>query len=144
MKKAGRQGRLYLVGVGPGDPELMTYKAVRILVEDTGAVPKARENSVSSALRTLRPWWDCRSRGPVSWEESQYSDGTAVFAKAGENKITGKWKVENSTLCWCYGTCRTYQCKYVIKSNDDSFWYYIDPDQEKKIGKVTEWREISG
>lgn len=52
MKKSGRKGRLYLVGVGPGDPELMTYKAVRILEDtDIWAVPKARENSLSSALR---------------------------------------------------------------------------------------------
>ncbi len=44
-------GHLYLVGVGPGDPELMTYKAVRILRETrVWAVPKARETSSSSAL----------------------------------------------------------------------------------------------
>ena len=45
-----RTGHLYLVGVGPGDPELMTYKAVRILTEaKIWAVPTARENGVSSA-----------------------------------------------------------------------------------------------
>lgn len=44
-------GHLYLVGVGPGDPELMTYKAVRILRQTrVWAVPKARENGSSSAL----------------------------------------------------------------------------------------------
>ena len=44
-------GHLYLVGVGPGDPELMTYKAVRILRETrVWAVPKARESGSSSAL----------------------------------------------------------------------------------------------
>ncbi len=44
-------GHLYLVGVGPGDPELMTYKAVRILRETrVWAVPKARETGSSSAL----------------------------------------------------------------------------------------------
>lgn len=45
-----RSGHLYLVGVGPGDPELMTYKAVRILSEARiWAVPTARENGMSSA-----------------------------------------------------------------------------------------------
>lgn len=45
-----RSGHLYLVGVGPGDPELMTLKAVRILTEaKVWAVPTARENGFSSA-----------------------------------------------------------------------------------------------
>lgn len=43
-------GHLYLVGVGPGDPELMTYKAVRILSEaKVWAVPTAHEKGLSSA-----------------------------------------------------------------------------------------------
>ncbi len=47
-----QQGRLYLVGVGPGDPELMTCKAVRIL-EQVGVwiAPKAKKNGNSSALQ---------------------------------------------------------------------------------------------
>lgn len=36
-----KQGKLYGVGVGPGDPELMTCKAVRLIQEsDVIAVPK--------------------------------------------------------------------------------------------------------
>lgn len=43
-------GHLYLVGVGPGDPELMTYKAARILSETKiWAVPTAKNNGLSSA-----------------------------------------------------------------------------------------------
>lgn len=43
--------RLFAVGVGPGDPELLTLKAVRILRETgTIAVPRGRENGVSLAL----------------------------------------------------------------------------------------------
>jgi precorrin-2/cobalt-factor-2 C20-methyltransferase len=49
---AAQTGRLYLVGIGPGDPELMTCKAVRILEQCTvWAVPKAREEGSSSALQ---------------------------------------------------------------------------------------------
>ncbi|MGB5686632.1 MAG: precorrin-2 C(20)-methyltransferase [Candidatus Electrothrix sp.] len=52
MKQGKQQGCLYLVGVGPGDPELMTCKAVRILERTTvWVVPKARENGSSSALQ---------------------------------------------------------------------------------------------
>ncbi|MCL2457400.1 MAG: precorrin-2 C(20)-methyltransferase [Desulfobulbus sp.] len=47
---SSRTGHLYLVGVGPGDPELMTYKAVRILREaKVWAVPTARKGGQSSA-----------------------------------------------------------------------------------------------
>lgn len=43
-------GHLYLVGVGPGDPELMTCKAVRVLSRTrVWAVPSARQNGTSSA-----------------------------------------------------------------------------------------------
>jgi precorrin-2/cobalt-factor-2 C20-methyltransferase len=52
MKQGKQQGRLYLVGVGPGDPELMTYKAVQVLERTrVWVVPKAREKGASSALQ---------------------------------------------------------------------------------------------
>ena len=43
------RGILYGVGVGPGDPELMTYKAVRIIKEcQVLAVPaRGRKHAVS-------------------------------------------------------------------------------------------------
>ena len=52
MTKTEQEGRLYLVGIGPGDPELMTCKAVRIL-ENTRVwvAPKAKKNGSSSALQ---------------------------------------------------------------------------------------------
>jgi precorrin-2/cobalt-factor-2 C20-methyltransferase len=49
---SSQAGHLYLVGVGPGDPELMTYKAVRLLTDTkVWAVPTAKENGCSSALQ---------------------------------------------------------------------------------------------
>jgi len=46
-----QSGRLYLVGVGPGDPELMTCKAARILEQTKiWVAPKAKKNGNSSAL----------------------------------------------------------------------------------------------
>lgn len=44
-------GTLYVIGVGPGDPELLTVKAVRILRKvDCICVPKGREEGSSLAL----------------------------------------------------------------------------------------------
>ncbi|MCI5121649.1 MAG: precorrin-2 C(20)-methyltransferase, partial [Candidatus Electrothrix sp. AUS4] len=52
MKEGKSQGRLYLVGVGPGDPELMTYKAVRVLEQaKVWVAPKAKADGASAALQ---------------------------------------------------------------------------------------------
>ncbi|MCI5218775.1 MAG: hypothetical protein D3914_06185 [Candidatus Electrothrix sp. LOE2] len=79
---------------------------------------------------------------PISWEESQYSNGQAIFKKAGGNEVEGSWKIDSNTLCWCYGNCESYQCKYILKRNSEYVWYYIDPENENKTGKITEWREL--
>jgi precorrin-2/cobalt-factor-2 C20-methyltransferase len=48
-------GRLYVIGIGPGDPELLTLKAVRILERvPTICVPKGREEGTSLALSIVR------------------------------------------------------------------------------------------
>ncbi|RZN38531.1 MAG: precorrin-2 C(20)-methyltransferase, partial [Methanophagales archaeon ANME-1-THS] len=46
--------KLYGIGVGPGDPELLTLKAYRILKEvDMIVAPRSRENKRSLALLTI-------------------------------------------------------------------------------------------
>jgi precorrin-2/cobalt-factor-2 C20-methyltransferase len=48
-------GKLFVVGVGPGDPELMTLKAVKILKEAPCIfVPKGREEGSSLALSIVQ------------------------------------------------------------------------------------------
>ena len=49
-------GKLYGIGVGPGDPELLTLKAKRILdMADVIAVPVKEEGEASTALEIIRP-----------------------------------------------------------------------------------------
>jgi len=49
------KGRIYGIGVGPGDPELLTIKAHRILNEvDLVCVPKSRAEKDSLALSIVR------------------------------------------------------------------------------------------
>jgi len=48
-------GKLYVIGIGPGDPELLTLKAVRILTEvPCICVPKGREEGSSLALSIVQ------------------------------------------------------------------------------------------
>ena len=50
------KGKLYGIGIGPGDPELLTLKAIRVLQGvDVVAVPKSREDRESVALSIARP-----------------------------------------------------------------------------------------
>jgi precorrin-2/cobalt-factor-2 C20-methyltransferase len=47
-------GNFYVIGVGPGDPELLTLKAVRMLKQcHTLIVPKGREDGNSTALNIV-------------------------------------------------------------------------------------------
>lgn len=49
-------GKLYGIGVGPGDPELLTLKAKRILdTADVIAVPVKEAGEASTALEIIRP-----------------------------------------------------------------------------------------
>lgn len=48
-------GKLYVIGVGPGDPELLTLKAIRILKEvPCICVPKGKEEGSSLALSIIK------------------------------------------------------------------------------------------
>lgn len=50
-------GKLVGVGVGPGNPELLTYKAVKILMNmDVICTPKASLEKRSLALETVKPF----------------------------------------------------------------------------------------
>ncbi len=59
MRREARVGRLYGVGVGPGDPELLTRKAERVLREvDVVAVPRARPGERGYAHEIVAPLLD--------------------------------------------------------------------------------------
>lgn len=51
-----KQGILYGVGVGPGDPELLTLKAVRLLQEADVIAAPDKGNGEQVALRIVDRW----------------------------------------------------------------------------------------
>jgi precorrin-2/cobalt-factor-2 C20-methyltransferase len=57
MTTSARPGKLYGVGLGPGDPELATLKAVRVIRQaDVIAAPVARPDGESYALELAAPY----------------------------------------------------------------------------------------
>ena len=77
-----------------------------------------------------------------SWREVQKSSGYATFKKDGGNTSEGRWKIGYNELCWCYGECNEYKCKYVEARNDCSVWYYIDTETGYRTGQVHRWFDL--
>lgn len=89
------RGILYGVGVGPGDPELMTVKAVRILTEcDVVAVPKAGESEktaqkIAAAYIADKPVLACdmpmiRDKARLDAAHDQAADAICALLDAGK------------------------------------------------------------
>jgi precorrin-2/cobalt-factor-2 C20-methyltransferase len=58
-----KTGKLYVIGVGPGDPELLTLKAVRILKQvPCLCVPRGREEGSSLALSIVEGAVDIKDK----------------------------------------------------------------------------------
>jgi precorrin-2/cobalt-factor-2 C20-methyltransferase len=58
MTAAARRGRLYGIGVGPGDPELVTLKALRLLRAAAVVAYPAPEHGASFARAIVAEWLD--------------------------------------------------------------------------------------
>lgn len=93
-------GKLYVIGVGPGDPELMTLKAVRILRQAPCVfVPKGREEGASLALSIMRGAVSLDGKKivelhfPMMKTRSQGSGvgGQGTEASETENDLNAKW-----------------------------------------------------
>lgn len=80
-------------------------------------------------------------RKPYDWKEYQASNGSASFRKTGGSVAPGKWKVESNQICWCYGSCNEWKCKYVEARNNCASWYYIDSENGRETGRITGWVE---
>jgi precorrin-2/cobalt-factor-2 C20-methyltransferase len=82
-------GKLYVIGVGPGDPELITLKGARILREvGCICVPKGREEGKSLALSIIRKTIDIKGKEII---EAHFP--MRKTARPGhEAELDGKWK----------------------------------------------------
>ena len=55
MQSEPRKGKLYLIGAGPGDPELLTMKGARVLAECDVILYDRLVNCAILAMRGRKP-----------------------------------------------------------------------------------------
>ncbi len=90
MTTAIQQGRLYLVGIGPGDPELMTYKAMRVLEQaPVWVAPKAKQNGSSSAVLIARELVSLEGKSVL---ELQFPMKKIHLEKEPDASVTACWR----------------------------------------------------
>jgi precorrin-2/cobalt-factor-2 C20-methyltransferase len=83
-------GTLYVIGVGPGDPELLTLKAVRILRDAPClCVPKGREEGSSLALSIVEGVVDLKGKEII--EAFFPMKKTRHSAEAGDDLLEARW-----------------------------------------------------
>lgn len=124
MGDGNGKGCLYGVGVGPGDPELLTLKAVRVLRSvDVVFTPRAEGSEDSLALGVVREYIDLERQKLVY---APFATGTAtddVWAEAADS-ITGHLRKGRSVAYltlgdpMLYGSF-TYVMDNVLKADPD-------------------------
>ncbi|MCX7711630.1 MAG: precorrin-2 C(20)-methyltransferase [Clostridia bacterium] len=98
------KGKLYGVGVGPGDPELITLKAKRILEQvDYIAVPKTAEGKESLALKIVKGAVEVEKEiiellFPMSYESKVLEEGWSKAVESLKSKLDAGKSIALITL----------------------------------------------
>ena len=96
-------GKLYVIGVGPGDPELLTLKAVRILKEvQCICVPKGREEGSSLALSIVDKAIDINGKEIIEahfpMRKTKTNTPTLQYSNAPDCELDTKWQETIETV----------------------------------------------
>ncbi len=93
------KGKLYVIGVGPGDPDLLTLKAFRILNEvPCLCVPKGREEGSSLALSIVKGVADLESKEIIEAYFPMRKTGKQEVTKEIDAELKAKWQGTVQTI----------------------------------------------
>lgn len=125
MKKTGK---LYGIGVGPGDPELLTLKAIRVLREaDAIAIPKSKEESDSVALSIMK--------GAVDLSKKETLE--LMFPMTKDKEVLRKAREEAaSVLCERLKAGKDVACITIGDPMFYSTFSYLIPLVRERLSKV--------
>ncbi|MGZ8880190.1 MAG: hypothetical protein ACXW1N_07705 [Halobacteriota archaeon] len=56
-----------------------------------------------------------KGSGGGVWREFIRADGTSQFVSANGSVCQGRWDIKDNRMCFCYGTCEEWTCKYVMR-----------------------------
>ena len=114
-----KHGKLYGIGVGPGDPELLTLKAVRMINEaDVVFTAASAKRTYSLALEIARPHLsDSATIESLSFIMTEDKSATAAAWDANAEKIASVMKEGKNAAFLTLGDPMTYSTfGYILKS----------------------------
>ncbi|GER93447.1 precorrin-2 C(20)-methyltransferase [hot springs metagenome] len=119
-------GRLYVIGVGPGDPELLTLKGFRILREVSCiCVPKGREDGSSLALSIVQKVMNLDNKEIIEAYFPMRKTKQPQVAKADPSIVTSEFQASELDMRW-QETIETI-CTRLNKGIDIAFITIGDP-----------------
>jgi len=114
-----KQGKLYGIGVGPGDPELLTLKAVRVINEaDVVFTAASAKRNYSLAMEIARPHLsDSVTLESLSFTMTEDKGATEAAWDANAEKIAAVMKEGKNAAFLTLGDPMTYSTfGYILKS----------------------------
>jgi len=100
---AGRQGRLYGIGVGPGDPELLTLKGLRLLRAAAVVAYPAPDDGDSFARAIVAAWLDRGQREIAIRFPMRQGPPPAEIYHGAAQMIAAELDVGNDVALLCQG-----------------------------------------
>lgn len=130
-----RSGHLWGIGVGPGDPGLLTLKAQQVLKEATVVMaPRAANREESAALQTVKEWVDETRLRIYGFPMTREPDSLAGCWREVAGEIAALVEQGEKVVFLTLGDALTYSTfNYILQQVEDK----IPPERITTVPGVT-------